>query len=123
MKEGGGGRFNWILHKSCVYEVSIYVGLGLRSFNNNKYFFPCRYADLKNNRLTNYTFNFDQMLNDKVPFCLNIEFMPILIELLRDLFAINLWNLRKLYTSVVYLCNVTVSKLDSGTIFLRALTI
>lgn len=25
-----------------------------------------RYADLKNNRLTNYTFNFDQMLNDKV---------------------------------------------------------
>lgn len=27
----------------------------------------CRYADLKNNRLTNYTFNFDQMLNDKVP--------------------------------------------------------
>lgn len=25
-----------------------------------------RYADLKNNRLTNYTFNFDQMLNDQV---------------------------------------------------------
>lgn len=25
-----------------------------------------RYADLKNNRLTNYTFNYDQMLNDKV---------------------------------------------------------
>ncbi|KAM0029517.1 putative arginine--tRNA ligase [Helianthus debilis subsp. tardiflorus] len=25
-----------------------------------------KYADLKNNRLTNYTFNFDQMLNDKV---------------------------------------------------------
>nr|GEX75891.1 arginine--tRNA ligase, chloroplastic/mitochondrial-like isoform X2 [Tanacetum cinerariifolium] len=24
-----------------------------------------KYADLKNNRLTNYTFNFDQMLNDK----------------------------------------------------------
>nr|XP_043615702.1 arginine--tRNA ligase, chloroplastic/mitochondrial-like [Erigeron canadensis] len=24
-----------------------------------------RYADLKNNRLTNYTFNFDRMLNDK----------------------------------------------------------
>jgi len=26
----------------------------------------CRYADLKINRTTNYTFNFDQMLNDKV---------------------------------------------------------
>lgn len=25
-----------------------------------------RYFDLKNNRLTNYTFSFDQMLNDKV---------------------------------------------------------
>jgi arginyl-tRNA synthetase len=25
-----------------------------------------RYADLKINRLTNYTFNFDQMLSDKV---------------------------------------------------------
>ncbi|MFQ6650216.1 hypothetical protein Gotur_022174, partial [Gossypium turneri] len=25
-----------------------------------------KYADLKNNRLTNYTLNFDQMLNDKI---------------------------------------------------------
>ena len=34
-------------------------------------FYVCvlnRYADLKNNRLTDYTFSFDQMLNEKVVF-------------------------------------------------------
>ncbi|RVW96317.1 Arginine--tRNA ligase, chloroplastic/mitochondrial [Vitis vinifera] len=34
-----------------------------------------KYADLKNNRLTNYTFNFDQMLNDKVRLLLLLIFI------------------------------------------------
>ena len=33
-----------------------------------------RYADLKNNRLTDYTFSFDKMLSDKVPSCTLISF-------------------------------------------------
>ncbi|VAH14910.1 unnamed protein product [Triticum turgidum subsp. durum] len=32
---------------------------------NHVFYLQCRYADLKNNRLTNYTFSFDQMLSDK----------------------------------------------------------
>lgn len=37
-----------------------------------------RYADLKNNRLTNYTFNFDQMLNDKV----HLPFMVFVVQIM-----------------------------------------
>lgn len=42
----------------CIYKIKIIF----------LYFIAHRYADLKNNRLTNYTFSFDQMLNDKVHF-------------------------------------------------------
>lgn len=37
-------------------------------FSSSTFLIRCfdRYADLKNNRLTNYTFDFNQMLNDKV---------------------------------------------------------
>ncbi|PPD78539.1 hypothetical protein GOBAR_DD24522 [Gossypium barbadense] len=36
-----------------------------------------KYADLKNNRLTNYTLDFDQMLNDKKAICKEPQDLPI----------------------------------------------
>ncbi|KAJ8444482.1 hypothetical protein Cgig2_024046 [Carnegiea gigantea] len=49
-----------------------------------------KYADLKNNRLTNYTFNFDQMLSDKVPFVFLFVSLSFLFMVLWEASALQL---------------------------------
>ncbi|KAJ0832343.1 putative arginine--tRNA ligase [Helianthus annuus] len=39
-----------------------------------------KYADLKNNRLTNYTFNYDQMLNDKACLMIFSHFYMVILQ-------------------------------------------
>lgn len=52
---------------SCIRFLILFESLMYYTMLLTVYFiFLNRYADLKNNRLTNYTFSFDQMLNDKV---------------------------------------------------------
>ncbi|TKY44583.1 Arginine--tRNA ligase [Spatholobus suberectus] len=76
-----------------------------------------KYADLKINRLTNYTFDFDQMLNDKV-------FEESLANLLPNVLCEYLYSLTEIFTKKFYSnCQVVGSPEETSRLLLCETTL
>ena len=66
--------FEPFFHCSNRNSEVVFSSLFLTMLLFPSYLLKFRYADLKNNRLTDYTFSFEKMLSDKVPSCTLISF-------------------------------------------------